>query len=101
VRSDDPLDVELLVDSTCVMGGLKLMAADKPSPKSRSMFFISVRNRIKAIKEILQDMNVKLKAHLHVQTTASELFKLFCIFDIPTIVHSDRGSALTSELEQP
>jgi len=50
VRSADPLDVELLADSACVMGGLKLMAADKPSPKSRSMFFISVRNRIKAIK---------------------------------------------------
>ncbi len=59
---DDALDVELLVDSTCVMGWLKFMAADKPLPKSRSMFFISVPNQIKAIKEILQDMNVNLKA---------------------------------------
>ena len=33
------------------------------------------------------------------RTTAFELFKMFCIFGIPARVHSDRGSAFTSELD--
>ena len=60
IRCDDTLEIELVVDSTCVMAWLKTMAADRPLPKSKSMFFVSVRNRIKAIREILSDLNVKL-----------------------------------------
>ncbi len=35
----DPIQVELFVDSTTVMGWLKNMAADIPLPKSKTMFF--------------------------------------------------------------
>jgi hypothetical protein len=32
-------------------------------------------------------------------TTSRELFKLFCFYGVPALVHSDRGSAFTSELD--
>jgi hypothetical protein len=63
VREKDPIQVELFIDPMMVMGWLKNMTADIPLPKSKIMFFVSVRTSEKDIYAVYMTL-CKSKAFL-------------------------------------
>lgn len=58
--ADSCREVTIKTDSRCVIGWLDFVVKDRVLPKSKSMFYTTVQNRLKAIKNILKDADAKV-----------------------------------------
>jgi hypothetical protein len=56
----DKVVLRVLTDSSCVLGWLKLVLADRVLPKSKSMFWCLVQRRLEAIRHVFSDLKNKV-----------------------------------------